>query len=89
MGKEHCGKETDTGYGKREDERERALTLNCRKTHESGDEGDVHGVCYVLILWEVTAFLTSSLQMRTAKITLMCWREEVMKVLERKSGSCS
>ena len=43
MGKEHCGKETDTGYGKREDKRECTLTLDCRKTHESGDEGDVHG----------------------------------------------
>ena len=43
MGKEHCGKETDTGYGKREDKRECTLTLNCRKTHESGDKGDVHG----------------------------------------------
>ena len=43
MGKEHCGEETNSGYGKGKDERERALTLNCRKTHESGDKGDVHG----------------------------------------------
>ena len=43
MGKEHCGEKTDSGYGKREYKRECALTLNCRKTHESGDEGDVHG----------------------------------------------
>ena len=43
MGKEHCGEKTDSGYGKSKDERESALTLDCRKTHESGDEGDVHG----------------------------------------------
>ena len=81
MGKEHCGKETDTGYGKREDKRECTLTLDCRKTHESGDKGDVHGVCYVLILWEVAACLTSSLQMKSANITLMCWLENIMKVV--------
>ena len=43
MGKEHCGEKTDSGYGKREYKRECALTLNCRKTHESGDKWDVHG----------------------------------------------
>ena len=43
VGKEHRGKEADSGYGKGEDERECTLTLNCRKTHESGDKWDVHG----------------------------------------------
>ena len=63
MGKEHCGKETDTGYGKREDKRERALTLNCRKTHESGDNGDVHGDLLCVDFEEE----------ETVEITLMFW----------------